>query len=117
MSDSFVTPWTVARQAPLWEPGILQARILEWVAMPSSSRGSSQSRIEPVSPALAGGFFTTEPHGKPFPTHIESHAAGVTPQGCSFHAVVQPALLAAPPSARGPSMVGPQGRGSVKVAC
>ena len=40
---------------------ILQARILEWVAMPSS-RGSSQPRIEPVSPmspALAGGFFTT----------------------------------------------------------
>ena len=39
--------------------GILQARILEWVAMPSS-RGSSRLRIEPVclmSPALAGGFF------------------------------------------------------------
>ena len=41
--------------------GILQARILEWVAV-SSSRGSSQPRIEPVSPvslALAGRFFTT----------------------------------------------------------
>ena len=38
----FVTPWTVARQAPLFM-GILQARILEWVAMPSS-RGSSQPR-------------------------------------------------------------------------
>ena len=41
--------------------GILQARILEWVAMPSS-RGSSRPRIKPVSlmsPALAGGFFTT----------------------------------------------------------
>ena len=41
--------------------GILQARILEWVAMPSH-RGSSQPRIEPMSlmsPALAGGFFTT----------------------------------------------------------
>ena len=34
-----VTPWTVARQAPP-SMGILQARILEWVAM-SSSRGSS----------------------------------------------------------------------------
>ena len=31
----FVTPWTVALQAPL-SMGILQARILEWVAMPSS---------------------------------------------------------------------------------
>ena len=38
--------------------GILQARIPEWVAMPSS-RGSSRPRIEPKSPALAGEFFTT----------------------------------------------------------
>ena len=29
----FATPWTVAYQAPL-STGILQARILEWVAMP-----------------------------------------------------------------------------------
>ena len=33
------TPWTIARQTRL-SMGILQARILEWVAMPSS-RGSS----------------------------------------------------------------------------
>ena len=38
----FATAWTITRQAPL-SMGILQARILEWVAMPSS-RGSSQSR-------------------------------------------------------------------------
>ena len=38
----FVIPWTVARQAPL-SMGILQAGMLEWVAMPSS-RGSSQLR-------------------------------------------------------------------------
>ena len=41
--------------------GILQARILKWVAMPSS-RGSSQARIEPRSPGFdkggKGGFFT-----------------------------------------------------------
>ena len=37
--------------------GILQARILEWVAMPFS-RGSSP-------PCIAGGFFTAEPLGKP----------------------------------------------------
>ena len=35
----FVTPWTVACQV-LLSMGILQARILEWVPMPSS-RGSS----------------------------------------------------------------------------
>ena len=34
-----VTPWTVARRAPL-STGVLQARILDWVAMPSSG-GSS----------------------------------------------------------------------------
>ena len=41
--------------------GILQARLLEWVAMPSSGR-SSQPRNQTrsfKSPALAGGFFTT----------------------------------------------------------
>ena len=36
---TLMTPWTVARQAPL-SMGILQARILEWVAI-SFSRGSS----------------------------------------------------------------------------
>ena len=45
-------------------PGILQARILEWVAMPSS-RALPDPGIELASPALAGGFFTTEPPGKP----------------------------------------------------
>ena len=38
---------------------IFQARILEWVAV-CYSRGSSQPRDgEPMSPALAGAFFTT----------------------------------------------------------
>ena len=35
----FVTLWTVARLASL-SMGILQARILEWVAMPSSREPS-----------------------------------------------------------------------------
>ena len=45
--------------------GIFQARI--WVAI-SFSRGSSRPGIEPTphaSSALAGGFFTTVPPGKP----------------------------------------------------
>ena len=37
---------------------IFKPRILEWVTI-SSSRGFSRPRITPVSPALAGGFFTT----------------------------------------------------------
>ena len=46
--------------------GIFQARLLEWVAMPSS-RGSSPSRdgtsVSCIS-CIARGFFTTEPPGK-----------------------------------------------------
>ena len=44
--------------------GVFQARILKWVAI-SFSRGSSWPRIEPMSAALAGKFFTTESPGKP----------------------------------------------------
>ena len=42
---------------------ILQARILEWVAIPFS-RGSSQLGIEPKSPALQSGSLSAEPLGK-----------------------------------------------------
>ena len=52
-----VTPWTVARQAPL-SVGILQARILKWVAI-SFSRGYSQPRDQTQVPRIAGGFFTS----------------------------------------------------------
>ena len=44
--------------------GILQARILEWFAMPSS-RGSSQPRDWSCVYGIAVRFFTTEPPGKP----------------------------------------------------
>ena len=44
--------------------GILQARILEWVAMPSS-RGSSPPRNQTHNSYIACGFFTPEPLGKP----------------------------------------------------
>ena len=37
----FATPWTVAPQAPL-SMGVLQVRILEWVAMPSSRGDRTQ---------------------------------------------------------------------------
>ena len=57
----FVTPWTVAYQAPL-STGILQARILEWVAMPSS-RGSSPSRDRTRSPAVQADSLPPEPPG------------------------------------------------------
>jgi len=44
--------------------GISQARIVEWVAI-SFSRYLPYPGIKPTSPALTGGFFTTEPPGKP----------------------------------------------------
>ena len=52
--------------------GILQVRILEWVAF-SFSRGSSQPGdlhnpgIEPRSPALLVDSLPAEPRGKPVP--------------------------------------------------
>ena len=52
----FVTPWTVAHQAPL-PIGILQARMLEWVAMPSSKK-PSQPRDQTQISCVAGRFFT-----------------------------------------------------------
>ena len=63
MSDSSVTSWTVAHQAPL-SLGILQARILEWVAI-SSSRDFPNPGIEPRSPKLQTDSLQPEPPGKP----------------------------------------------------
>ena len=44
--------------------GILQARILEWVAI-SSPGDLPDPETESMSPALAGRFFTSAPPGKP----------------------------------------------------
>ena len=44
--------------------GVLQARILEWVAIPFS-RGSSQPGIEPRFPALQADSLPSKPPGKP----------------------------------------------------
>ena len=45
--------------------GILQARPLEWVAMPSS-RGSSKPKDQSHVFCISRRFFTPEPLGKPF---------------------------------------------------
>ena len=59
---TLVIPWTIAHQPPL-SMGFPRLRILE---LPIPYPGDlSNSGIEPVSPVLAGGFFTTEPPGKP----------------------------------------------------
>ena len=56
-------PMDLACQAPL-SLGILQARLLEQGAIPFS-RGSSNPRIEPRSPALQVGSLPAKPSGKP----------------------------------------------------
>ena len=59
-------PWTIAWQAPL---SMRFSRQEYWSGLPfPSPRDLPHSGIKPVSlmsPALAGGFFTTEPPGKP----------------------------------------------------
>ena len=51
--------------------GILQARILEWVAVPFS-RGYSQPGIKPRSPTLQADSLLSEPPGKPKNTGVGS---------------------------------------------
>ena len=65
MSDSYATPWTIARQAPL---SMRFLRQKYWSALPfPSPRDLPDTGIEPMSPELQADFFflTTEPLGKP----------------------------------------------------
>ena len=62
----FETPWTAAHQAPL---SVEFSRQEYWSGLPFPTPGDlPDPEIEPVSlasPALADGFFTTAPVGKP----------------------------------------------------
>ena len=59
VSSSFAIPWTVAHQAPLC---LGFSRYEYWNGLPFPSPGDlPDPGIEPTFPALAGGFFTTEP--------------------------------------------------------
>ena len=59
----FAATWTVAHQAPL---SISFSRQEYCSGLPFPPPGDlPDPGIEPASPALAGGFFTTEPPGKP----------------------------------------------------
>ena len=59
VAQSYLTLWDPINCGPPGSSvhGILQARILEWVAMPFS-RGSSQPRDRTHFSCIAGGFFT-----------------------------------------------------------
>ena len=62
----FVTPWTIAHQAPL---SLGFSRQEYWSGLPFPPPGDlpdpGMELMSPVSPALAGRSFTTEPLGKP----------------------------------------------------
>ena len=59
----FATLWTVAHQAPL---SMGFPRQEHWSGLPCSPPGDLPNPgTENASPALADGFFTTEPQGKP----------------------------------------------------
>ena len=63
MSSSVVTPWTMACQAPL-SMGFSKQE--DWSGLPFHSPGNlPKPGMEPSSPALTDGLFTTEPPGKP----------------------------------------------------
>ena len=62
VSDSFVTPWSVAHQAPL-SMGFPRQEYWSGLSFPSLGDLPNPG-IEPVSPTLADRFFTTEPPGK-----------------------------------------------------
>ena len=53
--------------------GILQARILRWIAIPFS-RGTSQPRDQPRSSALQADYLLPEPQASPSGTHICNNA-------------------------------------------
>ena len=63
MSDSFVTPWTIARQVHL-SKGLSRQEYQNGLPFPSPGNLPNPG-IEPVSPALAGRFFTAEPQAWP----------------------------------------------------
>ena len=67
LSDSYVTPWTVACQAPLVMGFSRQEYWHGAPFLPPEDLPNPELKpVSPASSALAGGFFTTEPLGKPF---------------------------------------------------
>ena len=86
-----VTPWTVAHQVPL-SLGILQSRILEWVALPSS-RGSPRSRdwtcVSYVSWIGRRVLYLPSPPGKPaLCIDVVSFLGSCSPSASSFYGLL-----------------------------
>ena len=76
MSSSFVTPWTVAHQAPLSMDFFRQEYWSE-LSLPTPEE-FPRPGIELISfdsPTLTGGFFTTETPGKPLRTVVPNRTS------------------------------------------
>ena len=64
-----VTSWAVAHPAP-FSMGFPRQEYWSGLSFPTPG-DLPDAGIKPVSPALAGGFFTTEPPGKPQKKHTQ----------------------------------------------
>ena len=85
VSDFFATLWTVACQALLFMEFPRQEY---WRGLPFPPPGHLfYPGIEPVSPALAVGFFTMEPAGKSLTSIKIAHEemVGKQPQGAMYN--------------------------------
>jgi len=72
----FATLWTVALQAPL-SMGILQARILEWVAMPSPRASSLTQGLNLAFSRLQHWLAGSLPLAPPWQPTLVIHAKGL----------------------------------------
>ena len=86
-----VTLWTVACQAPL---SMELSRQKYWSGLPCPPPGHLPDpgikSISLESPALVGGFFTTEPPGKPFPLTLISNVPFSPVLLCSYQFTLHP---------------------------
>ena len=87
----FVAPWTIACQAPL---SVGFSRQEYWSGLPFPSPGDLLDLgIKPkslVSPALADGFFTTMPPGKPLYRYTEMYFKKYVPDNQSILKEISP---------------------------
>ena len=87
----FRNPWIVAQQVPL---SMGFSRQEDWSGLPFPSPGDlSDPGTETLSPALAGGFFTTEPPGQSFIPVQFSSVAQLCPTPCDPMNCSTPSLL------------------------
>ena len=104
MSDSFVTPWTLAHKASL-SMGFSKQEYWSRLSFlsPGDLPNPGMESESPISPALVGKFFTTEPSGKPIKDFCACLVTKLCPSLCdpiycglpasSSHGVFQSRIL------------------------